>query len=460
MSFIPQLGNPMNLTETLSKFVVQSQIEDFPDEVIETSKKCFLDWIGVAIGGMKDPSVEMLVNLIKEIGGKKQARILGYGMKTSILNAALINGIMSHILDYDDAHSESRSHPSSPLIPALLSMAEYKKSRGRDLITAVVLGFEVGTRIGLGLGKTYYEMGWHATSILGRFGSAAGVGKLLKLNEKQLARAIGLAATQAGGLRRVFGTMGKPFHAGKASMDGMLSALLASRGFSAPEDVLDGKSNFLEIFSGGYDPNRITQGLGIEYQVLKDSFKPYAACLLIHPAIDGLIWMREQGGFELDSVDQIDLEVSPLCMTVTDNPDPKNGLDGKFSIYFCAALALAEGRVQEGQFTQEKIKDRRVRDFMRKMKVLGVDSLKETEAHVVIKLKDGTQWERRVLTPKGDPENPMSFDEISYKFRSLAQDLLSGRQMDQIIHVVHNLERIEEPSTLLKLCCVKKIDRQ
>jgi 2-methylcitrate dehydratase PrpD len=450
----------MNLTETLSKFVVQLQMEDFPEEVIETSKKCFLDWIGVTIGGMKDPSVGILVDLITEMGGRKQATVLGYGIKTSILNAALINGIMSHVLDYDDAHSESRSHPSSPLIPALLSMAEYKKTRGRDLITAFVVGFEVGTRIGLALGKTYYEMGWHATSILGRFGSAAGVGKLLQLNEKQLARAIGLAATQAGGLRRVFGTMGKPFHAGKASMDGMLSALLASRGFSAPEDILDGKSNFLEIFSGGYDPNRITQGLGREYQVLKDSFKPYAACLLIHPAIDGLIWMREQGGFELDSVDQIDLEVSPLCMTVTDNPDPKNGLDGKFSIYFCAALALAEGKVQESQFTREKLKDHRIRDFMRKTKALGVDSLKETEAHVVVKLKNKAQLNKRVLAPKGDPRNPMSFDEIADKFRDLTEDLLSDRQMDQLLHLVQNLERIEDPSTLLKLCCVKKIDRQ
>jgi 2-methylcitrate dehydratase PrpD len=450
----------MNLTETLSKFVVQSQMEDFPEEVIETSKKCFLDWIGVAIGGMKDPSAEILVDLIKEMGGRKQATVLGYGIKTNILNAALINGIMSHVLDYDDAHSESRSHPSSPLIPALLSMAEYKKMRGKDLITAFVLGFEVGTRIGLALGKTYYELGWHATSVLGRFGSAVGVGKLLRLNPKQMACAMGLAATQAGGLRRVFGTMGKPFHAGKASMDGMLSALLASRGFSAPEDVLEGKSNFLEIFSGGYDPNRITQGLGREYQVLRDSFKPYAACLLIHPAIDGLIWMREQGAFELDSVEQIDLEVSPLCMTVTDNPDPRNGLEGKFSIYFCAALSLAEGKVQESQFTREKMKDHRIRDFMRKTKALGVDSLEETEAHVVIKLKNGAQLDRRVLTPKGDPENPMSFDEISYKFRSLAQDLLSDRQMDQIIHVVHNLEKIEDTSTLLKLCRVKKIDCQ
>jgi 2-methylcitrate dehydratase PrpD len=407
---------------------------------------------------MKDRSVGIMVKLMKEMGGKKQASVLGYGFKTTILNVALINGMMSHVLDYDDAHSESRSHPSAPLMPSLLSISEYQKLMGRDLMTAFILGVEVGTRIGLTLGKSYYEQGWHATSILGRFGSAVGVGKLLKLNEKQLACAIGLAATQAGGLRRVFGTMTKPFHAGKASMDGMLSALLASRGFSAPQNILDGKSNFLEIFSGGYNPNPITQGLGREYQVLKNSFKPYAACLLIHPAIEGMIWMREQAGFELDSVDQIDLEVSPLCMTVTDHSDPKNGLEGKFSIYFCAALALLEGKIQEGQFTQKKIYHQRIRDLMKKIRASDNDSLKETEANVVIQFKNGARLSKRIFVPKGDPENPMSYDEISYKFRSLTQDLLSDRQVEQITHIVQNLERIEEFSTLLKLCRVKKID--
>ena len=325
-------------------------------------------------------------------------------------------------------------------------------------MTAFILGFEVGTRIGLALGKTYYERGWHATSILGRLGSAVGVGKLLRLSEKQLACALGLAATQTGGLRRVFGTMGKPFHAGKASMDGMLSALLASKGFSAPEDILDGKSNFLEIFSGGYDSNQMTQGLGKEYQVLKDSFKPYAACLLIHPAIDGLIWMREREDFELDSVKQIHLEVSPLCMTVTDNPNPKNGLEGKFSIYFCAALALAEGKVQESQFTQVKVKDHRFQNLIKKIRAFGKDSMKETETNVVIKFKNGTQWSRRIFAPRGDPRNPMSFDEISEKFRGLTRNALSDDQIDQIIHTVKHLEKIKNPATLLKLCRVKKME--
>jgi 2-methylcitrate dehydratase PrpD len=446
----------MNLTEILSNFVARSRFEDFSEGVIESAKKCLLDWIGVTIGGMNDPSVERIVGFVKEMGGRKQASVLGYGFKTTLLNAALINGTMSHVLDFDDAHSGSRSHPSAPLIPALLAISEYQQLKGKDFITAFVTGFEVSTRIGLSLGKTYYERGWHATSVLGRFGSAVGVGKLLRLNHKQVARTIGLAATQAGGLRRVFGTMGKPFHAGKASMDGLLSALLAFRGFDAPEDILDGTSGFLRLFSPEHDPGKITRGLGKDFQIEQISFKPYAACLLTHPAIDGLIGIREKHGLELDVVDRIDLDVSPLCLTVTDNKNPKNGLEGKFSLYFCSALALSEGKVPESQFIPEKLKDRRIRNLMKKISVSGDDSLKESEARIAIQLKDGTRLKSVVSAPKGDPKNPMSFDEIVEKFNDLTQSILSDRQRNKIIHLVRNLEKMENPSTFLKLCQVKK----
>jgi len=446
----------MNLTESLSHFVVRSRFEDFSEEVIETSKKCLLDWIGVAIGGMSDSSVGKIIDLVKEIGGKKQASVLGHGFKTTLLNAALINGTMSHVLDFDDAHSGSRSHPSAPLLPALLAISEYHQLGGKDFMTAFVIGFEVSTRIGLGLEKTYYERGWHATSVLGRFGSAVGVGKLLRLNQKQIAYAMGLAATQAGGLRKVFGTMGKPFHAGKASMDGMLSALLALRGFNATEDILDGTSGFIQLLSPEHDHHQITQGLGRNFQVRQISFKPYAACLLIHPVIDGLISMREKHGLELDSIDRINLDVSPLCLTVTDKENPKTGLEGKFSLYFCGALALSDGKVLESQFTPEKLKDHRIRNLMKKISALGNDLLKESEARIVIQLKNGTRLKGMVSAPKGAPKKPMSFDEIVEKFNDLTQSLLTDHQRNEIVLIVQHLERMKNPSTLLKLCHVIK----
>jgi len=448
----------LTLTEKLSNFIIQTRFEDFPEEVIETGKTCFLDWIGVALGGMKDPSIKILVDHVQETGGKKQASILGYGRKVDILNAALINGTMSHVLDYDDAHSESRSHCSAPLLPALLSISEYKKLKGADFMTAYIVGFEVSTRMGLALGRRYYEEGWHATPIVGRFGSAAGVGKLLKLNPGQLACAIGLAATQAGGLRSVFGTMGKPFHVGKAAMDGMLSALLALRGFQVPEEMLEGNSNFLEIFNGRDEVHRATQGLGREYQILKNSLKPYAACLLIHPAIDGLICLKEKYHIESDSVQQVDLEVSPLCLTVTNRANPSNGLEGKFSLPFCAALALVEGQVHERQFTQKKIYDHRIRGVVEKIKVSSRDVTGETEAEVTLQLKNGAHYHQKIFTPKGDPRNPMSFDEVVEKVRDLSRDVLPGDRLDTLIRLVRGLEGVKDISELLKSCCVKKID--
>jgi 2-methylcitrate dehydratase PrpD len=405
---------------------------------------------------MKDPSVEKVIDLVKEMGGVRQASVVGYGLKTTLLNAALINGTLSHVLDYDDAHSGSRSHPSAPLLPALLAISEYHQLKGKEFITAFVTGYEVSTRIGLALGKTYYERGWHATSVLGRFGSAVGAGKLLRLNQKQMASAIGLAATQAGGLRKVFGTMGKPFHTGKASMDGLLSALLTSCGFDAPEDILDGTSGFLRLFSSEHDSHKITQGLGRDFQVQQTSFKPYAACLFIHPVIDGLIRMREKHGFELDSIDWVNLYVSPLCLTVTDKKNPKNGLEGKFSLYFCGAMALSDGKVLESQFTPGKMKDHRIRNLMKKIRASGNNSLRESEARIAIQLKNGSRLKSVVSFPKGDPKNPMSFDEIIEKFNDLTHSLLSHHQRNKIILIVKNLESMENPSTLLKLCRVKK----
>ncbi len=449
------MGNK-NITESLVRFVVDSRMEDLPAEVIETSKKCFLDWIGVAFGGVKDPSVRIMIDLIREIGGKRQASVLGYAMKTNVLNAALVNGTMSHVLDYDDAHSDTRSHPSAPLVPGLLSVAEWRKQSGSQLITAFVVGFEVSTRIGLILGKSYYESGWHATSILGRLGSAAGTGKLLGLNERQLATAFGLAATQAGGLRRVFGTMGKPFHAGKAAMDGVLSAFLSQRGFTAPEDILDGKPSFLNMFSHQAKSSHIVEGLGKDWQVLNVSFKPYAACLLIHPVMDGLIWIKNQYQVPPHLIEKVYLEVAPLCLSVTDNASPKDGLEGKFSLYFCAAIAILHGQGKNNLFTDEAVQDPSVKDLMGKIKATSNPSLKEIEANVKVRLRNRTEFSREVFFPKGDSRNPMTLDEIKEKFRDLVQPVLSKKRTEQIVEVIQGLESLDDVSKLLKLCHLEK----
>jgi 2-methylcitrate dehydratase PrpD len=445
----------MGYTGAIADFVSRSSINGFPQEVIDMSKKCFLDWLGVTLGGTGDAVSALMVDFARETGGRRQASVLGFGMKTSLVNAALVNGTMAHVLDYDDALSVVRAHVSAPLIAALLPMAEYKRLCGRDFITAMVMGFELSTRVGLALGKGYYEAGWHATAILGRLGAAAGAGKLLGLGGDQLVMAIGLAATQAGGIRDVFGTMGKAFHAGKAAADGILAAMLAQRGVTAPTDVLDNGSGFSRVFSSNYRGDTITTNLGQTWTILNNSFKPYAACLLVHPVVDGLIQLREKYALKAAEIEEVRVEVAPLNLAVTSNPQPATGLEGKFSLSFAAALAILFGHARNTLFSDKVVHNPEVRGMMRKVAATSNSGITETEANLTVRLKGGQMYWIKVTSPKGDPRNPLSFAEIQDKFGELATSVLPENRIGKIIERVRQLEDQKDISTIVRLCCKK-----
>jgi 2-methylcitrate dehydratase PrpD len=440
-------------TEELSRFIKGARIEDFPSDVIEVAHKCVLDWIGVTLGAVGDPAVALLKDTMLEMGGNEQASVLGYGSRVTMANAALVNGMMAHTLDYDDAHSGVRTHPSAPLVPAILAVGEYIGCSGRDLVEAFVVGCEVTLRVGYALGKNYYEKGWHATSILGRFGAAAGASRLFGLTADQVSMALGLAATQAGGLRDAFGTMTKPFHSGRAAMDGLLSALLARRGFTAPVNILDPGSGFARLFSPDYEPDRLLRGLGTDFETLGVNFKPYAACLLVHPVIDGLIMLRDQNGLDPGAIDEINLSIAPLNLQVTDNAAPIDGLHAKFSLQMAAALALTYGRATESLFTDKMVHDPRIIALMGKVKAVADDALSETEAVINLVLQDGQEYSIHIEAPKGDPRNPLTFEDIAKKARDLAATVISDRVFDEVMDLTDHLEELDTIVTLVHLCC-------
>ena len=442
----------MNVTEVLSGFVKNTDFKDLPEEVVEQSKNCLLDWLGVALGGSTQSLSSILYEFIDEVGGKEQATILGKGNKTSLLNAALINGAMSHVLDFDDTHADTLIHPSAPLIPAILAIAEYKHLSGKDVISAYVLGYEVETRIGMAMGPSHYVSGWHATSTFGRFGAAAGAGKLLGLTTEEMAHAFGLAATQAGGLRQVFGTMGKPFHPGKAAMDGIMSVLLARKGFTCSPNILEGASGFSELFSTDYDLDIITTGLGETFQVMKNTFKPHASCLLTHPVIDALIGLKKEFNLKAEDIAEIDCKVSRLCLDAAGKPDPQTPLDAKFSIYFCAALALQDGKAGEDSFTDDKVLAPEITKLRKKVRATVSPNIKETEAGVFVKTRDNRKYEKHITTPKGDPRNPLKREELEEKFKGLASWVISENKVGMIIEKIRGLDRIEDINELIGVC--------
>ena len=444
----------MNVTKELSCFVVDTGFKDLPKEVTEQSKVCFLDWFGAALGGSLEPLSSILQELIYELGGREQATVLGKGKKTSLLNAALINGAMSHALDYDDTHADTLIHPSAPLIPAILAVAEYRHLSGKDMISAFILGFEAETRIGLAMGPSHYTMGWHATSTFGRFGAAAGAGKLMGLTKEEMACAFGIAATQSGGLRQVFGSMCKPLHPGKAAMDGILSVLLAKKGFTAPKNILEGASGFSEVFSKDYDLSIVTSGLGETYQVLNDTFKPHASCLLTHPTIDALIELKNKHNLSTEEIAGIDCEVTPLCLDAAGKPEPQTPLDAKFSVYFCAASAVQAGKAGQHMFTNDRVLDARIIDLQKKVTATANPKFKETEAKVSIRTYDDGKYESHITAPRGDPRNPLSRRELENKFTGLALKVLPGDKVSRIIDRIHTLDKMDDVNELIELCIV------
>jgi 2-methylcitrate dehydratase PrpD len=443
----------MKTTEKMVSFVKETSYGDFSREVIHQAKRCFLDLIGVALGGARQPLVQILIETLKESGGRPQATVLAHGFKTSLLNAALINGAMAHALDFDDTHIGSIIHPSAPVVPAILAVGEWRGATGKAAMEALIIGFEVETRIGLGLGRKHYDRGWHTTSTCGRFGAAVASGKLLGLSALQMSRAIGLAGTQASGLRLAFGTMTKPFHPGKSAFDGLFSALLARRDFTCAPNMLEGPNGFAEAL-GDDDTNlnRMVRNLGKKFQILNNTFKPYAACLLTHPTIDGVFELKKRYRLKVSDVDEISCEVARFCLDAAGQKEPKTGLEGKFSIYYCAALPLLEATVGEDMFTVEKVQSPQIVALGKKVKVRVNPSLKDTEARVTITTRDGKKYSAFIDKPKGDPRNPPTDSELESKFRSLAANNIPQKKIDALGEMIWSLEKVQDLRQLIRLC--------
>ena len=442
----------MQVTEKLARFALETSYSSFPKEVVHQGKRCFLDLLGVALGGAKQPLSWILLKTVKEFGGKPQATVLGHGLKTNIMNAALINGAMAHALDYDDTHVGGMMHPSAPVIPAVLAVAEWKGLSGKSALEAFILGFEVETRIGIGMGPKHYDRGWHATSTFGRFGAAVAAGKLLGLSLEEMKQAMGLAGTQAAGLRLVFGTMTKPFHPGKSAFDGVLSAILAQRGFTCAPNIIEGKKGFVEALGDHSRLEPMVKNLGKRYEVLNNTFKPHAACLLTHPTIDAIIDLRSRYNLKPEEVGEIQCDVAHFCLDSAGQVEPRTGLAGKFSTYYCAALALAEGVAGEDMFTDQKVLDPRMVALRQKVKARIIPGFKDTEARVTITSKGGKKFSAYVDRPKGDPRNPPTDRELENKFRSLAAFALPKPKIDRLIKTLWHLEKVGNIRQLIRLC--------
>jgi len=441
----------MEATKSLAEFVLSTNFDDLPSEVINEAKLCFMDWLGVALAGAHDPEVNSLFQVIELIGGKEQATILGKNVKSSILNATLMNGMSSHIFDYDDTSIEFLGHASATLFPCLLALAEWMGIGGKDFLAAYVIGFEVGCRVAIGASVNHTLKGWHPTSTIGHFSSTAGAAKLLGLTIEQITYAFGIAGTQAAGLKAVFGTSCKPFHPGKAGFNGLLSALLAQRGFTSIDNILEGKDCFWDMYSARSNPRMALKDLGSKWSILNNTYKFHASCHYTHAGIEAVLAIKKEvKDFIPDNIEKIEIFVSPMTLENAAIMEPKTGLEGKFSVPYVIANTILRDDTGIGAFTDVKINDPEILKLRDKIKVIPDNDLAGFNSKAVIYI-DGESYEKEVNIFTMNLTYEKKKEELLKKFRSLVSLYITKDKVENLVRYIGNLEQEDNMANLIKL---------
>lgn len=440
-------GKDLELTRVIGQFIANTDDKDIPVETYRHARVAFMDWLGCAIGGKDEPVVGKLIALADLMGGKEQASIIGHNIKTSLSQAALINGTQSHVLDYDDTNMEIIAHPSVTIFPGLLALCEYEAKGGKDLLSAYIIAYKVMSAIGKCTSMEHYMAGWHATSTLGPFASASACSKILNLDEQQTLYALGIAGTQACGLKKSFGTMCKSFHAGRAAQVGLTSALLAREGFTGAEDILEGDDGFLKAFSGKINEEAV-DSLGKTWDIQNLVQKYHASCHATHSPIEATLGIVQEQGLELDEIKSIETSVSPFALTAAWVKEPKTGLEAKFCIPYTVASAVLTGDTSEKAFTKV---NERVREFMNRISVEGSDERQGLGTYVELETESGNRYSRVKDVTREIPSLEEKEGKIKAKFASLCESALGEEGAERLINRVISLEEIDNVKEITEL---------
>jgi 2-methylcitrate dehydratase PrpD len=439
-----------DVTRRLARYVVSAQPADVPKAVRKEARRTLLNWVGCAVGGSRQEPVDFAIAALSPFAGPGQASILGRRERLDILNAALMNGISSHIFDYDDTHLKTVIHPAGPVASAILALSEYRPVSGLDFLNALVLGVEVECRIGNAVYPAHYDVGWHITGTAGVFGAAAASAKLLGLSEQQMVWALGLAATQPVGLREMFGTMTKSFHPGRAAHNGLTAALLAARNFTSSDHGLEAKRGWANVLSTSHNYGAITGKLGETYEISLNTYKPFACGVVIHPAIDGCIQLRNEHHLTADQIERIELRVHPLVLELTGKKTPQTGLDGKFSVYYAAAVAIVQGAAGEKQFSDGLVRDPVIVALRDRVTTVVDPSIQEDQVRMTIVLKDGRRLDKFIEHAIGSVEHPMTDAALEAKFTDLAGGILPRDRVRRLIDLCWKIDDLRGADEVAK----------
>lgn len=447
----PDARQDRRVTESLAGYAIGLKFADLPADVVEVAKHCMLDWLGVTLAGRDEPLTRMLVDQAVADGGAPQATLIGAARKVSASQAALINGSASHALDFDDVQTRLHGHPTAPVAPAILALAEQLGANGQDLIAAFVAGVEVECRVNQFMGESHYERGWHSTATNGTFGAAVAASHMMGLDVGQAARAMGIAGTQAAGLRAMFGTMCKPLHAGKAAQNGLFAAQMAARGFTSRPDVLERPLGFGATQSDGVDGGAALDGLGDGFEVRDVLFKYHAACHGVHATVEALQAIRRQTRLDPADVQGVDVYVQSEYLNICGIDTPATGLEGKFSLRYCAALALnGADTAAPDTYSDASVQDPNVVDLLKRVRVTARPEMPMKTADVVVHGRDGVA--HRGSWDAGVPDRDLArqWSKLVDKFHTCADPAIGAEKAAAVVGAVAALDRADDMTTLVR----------
>ena len=441
----------MNETHQLAAWLAGHHPSQIPDTITHEAKRALLNYLAAAFAGCRHEAVEIAVKTVLPLSGPATSSLIGRTEKCDPLHATFINGISSHVDDFDDTIPKNYIHATSAVASALFAYASASPTSGRDFLQAFVLGFDVTSRVGNVVYPWHYETGWHITSTASVFGVAAAIGKLRSLPTQKLVWALGIAATQSAGVRETFGSMAKAMHPGRAGQDGYFSVLLAENGFTSGEQPIEGPRGFAIVQSVNHDLSKLLDRLGERYELLDNTYKPFPTGIVIQPTIEACIQIFREHHPVAAMIERVELEVAPIVFELCMKKDLKVGLEGKFSIYHAAAIGLVRGRASLDEFTDAVLADTALLRIRNLTTPHRNPTIRADEAIVRVTMRDGTQLTKHVEHAVGNLERPMSDTDLEEKMRDLANRVISPAQTERIIKMCWDLENLSDCRDLIAL---------
>lgn len=443
----------IGLTRALADQARTLTFADIPEETRTWARQCVLDYIACGVAGASDELSRILFAELSEQGGRESTTIFGQVERLPAASAALINGAASHALDFDDVNLAMPGHPSVAILPGLLALAEERGASGEAVLTAFVAGYELQCRVGRVLAPGHYDvLGFHATATIGSFGAAAACAHLLQLEKEQFVTALGIAGTQAAGLKSMFGTMCKPLHAGKASYHGLMAAKLAMRGFTSRTDVIECQQGFASTHSPDFHVERASEIPAHGWYIRSNLFKYHAACYMVHSSIEATRKLREQFGVTPDRVEHIRVELEESCDRICNIPAPRTGLEAKFSLRLATAMGLSgidTGRLST--YSEAVAADPELVRLRDKVSLDFRTGIPNTFAEIEVLLTDGTRLSARHDSGIAAADTADQGRRLEEKFAGLVEPILGAQRCTALISRITGFETLENLRELMAL---------